>query len=127
MCPGVNGEGDEDHVFLLHFTNDIITVDESCGGGGGFVCMSKFALFMMLKVVICIGSDCVENVFSLGGLGCRWGPGDVDVCPDGVVGTVVARCGITREQYVEWLCCGVGAEMEQWFDSHGSVRIEITC
>jgi hypothetical protein len=61
------------------------------------VCTSKFALFMMLKVVICIVSDCVENVFSLGGLGCRWGPGDVDVCSDGGVGTVVARCGIRRE------------------------------
>ncbi len=59
--------------------------------------MSKFALFMMLKVVICIGSDCVENVFSLGNFGCRWGPGDVDVCSDGGVGTVVTRCGIRRE------------------------------
>ncbi len=59
--------------------------------------MSKFALFMRLKVVICISSDCVENVFSLGGLGCRWGPGDVDVCSDGGVGTVVARCGIETE------------------------------
>ncbi len=58
--------------------------------------MSKFALFMTLKVVI-IGSDCVGNVFSLGGLGCRWGPGDVDVCSDGEVGTIVARSGIGRE------------------------------
>ncbi len=52
---------------------------------------------MTLKVVFCMGSDCVENVFSLGGLGCRWGPGDVDICSDGGVGTVVARCGIRRE------------------------------
>jgi hypothetical protein len=88
-------------------------MDERCGGGGGFLCMSKFALFMTLKVVICTGSDCVENVFSLGGLGCRWGPGDVDVCPDCGVGTVVARCGIGREQYVKRSCRGVGAEVEQ--------------
>jgi hypothetical protein len=82
----------------------------------------------MLKVVICIGSDCVEDVFSLGRLGCRWGPGDVDVCSDGGVGTaVVARCGIGRERYVERSCSRVGAEMEQWFDSHGSVRVEIAC
>ncbi len=72
-------------------------------------------------------SDCVENVFSLGGLGCRWGPGDVDVCPNGRVGTVVARCGVGREGYVESPCRGVGAEMEQLFNSHGSVRVEITC
>ena len=42
---------------------------------------SKFAVFMGLKIVVCIGSDCVENVFRLVGLGCRWGPCDVDVCP----------------------------------------------
>jgi hypothetical protein len=74
--------------------------------------MSKFALFMMLTVVICIGSDCVEKVFSLGGLGCRWGLGDVDVYSDGGVGTGVARCVIRRELYVKRLCCGVGVEME---------------
>jgi hypothetical protein len=56
-CPGVNGEGDEDHVFSIQFTNDIITMDERCGGGGGFVHTSKFTLFMMLKVVVCIGSS----------------------------------------------------------------------
>ena len=71
--------------------------------------------------------DSGENVFRLGGLECRWEPGDVDVCPNGGVGTVVVRCGIRRERYVKRLCCGVRAEMEQWFDSHGSVRIEITC
>ena len=32
--------------------------------------MSKFASFMMLKIVVCMGSDCIENVFSLVGLGC---------------------------------------------------------
>ena len=38
---------------------------------------SKFSAFMALKVVVCIGSDFVENVFSvrLVGLGGRWGPG----------------------------------------------------
>jgi hypothetical protein len=70
--------------------------------------MSKFALFMMLKVAFCIGSDCIENVFRLGGLGCRWGLGDVDVCPNGGVGAIVARCGIGRELYVKRLFCGVG-------------------
>ncbi len=112
---------------MIQAANDIITVDERCGGGGGFVCTSKFALFMMLKFLICIGSDCVENVFSLGGLGCSWGHGDVDAYSNGGVGTVVVRCGIRGERYVERSCCGVRAEMEQWFDSHGSVGVEITC
>ncbi len=31
---------------------------------------SKFASFMMLRIVVCIGSDCIENVFMLVGLGC---------------------------------------------------------
>ena len=84
---------------------------------------SKFTLFMRLKIVVCVGSDCIENVFRLVGLGCRRGPGDVDVCPNGDVWAIVARCGIRREQYVEWSCHGVGAEMEQWFDSHGHVRV----
>lgn len=52
---------------------------------------SKFSAFMSLKVVVCIGSDFVENVFSvrLVGLGGRRGPGDVDVCPDCCVWAVV--------------------------------------
>ena len=58
-------------TFFLQSANDIITMDEGCGGGGGLVHTSKFASFMTLKVVICIGSDCVENVFRLGGLGYR--------------------------------------------------------
>jgi hypothetical protein len=74
-------------------------MDERCGGGGGFVHTSKFTLFMMLKIDVCIDSDCIDNVFRLVGLGCRRGPGDVDVCPDSGVWAVVvvARCGIRRE------------------------------
>jgi hypothetical protein len=43
-------------------------------------------------VVLCIGSDFVENVFSvrLVGLGGRRGPGNVDVCPNGGVWAMVA-------------------------------------
>ena len=90
--PGVNGERDKDRVFSVEFANDLITVDERCIGGGGLVHMSKFAAIMALKIVVCIGSDCVENVFSvrLVGLGARRGPGDVDVCPNSGVWTIVA-------------------------------------
>ena len=77
---------------MVEFTDDLIAVDEMCIGGGGFVHTSKFTAFMALKVVVCIGSDSVENVFSFGlvGLGGRWGPGDVAVYPNGGVWAMVA-------------------------------------
>ena len=60
---------------------------------------SKFTAFMAWKVVVCIGSDSVQNVFSvrLVGLGGRRGPDDVDVCPNGVLWAMVACCGVGRE------------------------------
>jgi hypothetical protein len=86
---------------LVEFTDDLIPVDERCGGVGGLVHTSKFAVFVVLKIFVCIGSDCFENVFSvrLVGLGSRRGPGDVDVCPNSNSGVwaVVACCGIGRE------------------------------
>ncbi len=75
---------------------------------------SKFASFMTLKIVVCIDSDCIDNVFRLVGLGCRRGPSNVDVCSDGGVWAVAARCGVRGEQKVKWSCCGVGVEIEQW-------------
>ena len=68
-------------------------------GGGKLVHTSKFATFVALKIVVCIGSDCFESVFSvrLVGLGDRRGPGDVDVCPNSGVWGVVACGGIGRE------------------------------
>ena len=83
---------------MVEFNGDFIPVDERCGGVGGLVHTSKF---VVLKIVICIGSDCFENVFSirLVGLGSKRGPGDVDVCPNSNSGVwaVVACCGIGRE------------------------------
>jgi hypothetical protein len=49
---------------VVEFADDLITVDEWCTGGGGLVHTSKFSVFMALKVVVCIGSDFVENVFN---------------------------------------------------------------
>jgi uncharacterized membrane protein (Fun14 family) len=41
-------------------------MDERYIGGGGLLGhTSKFAAFMVLKIVVCIVSDCVENVFSV--------------------------------------------------------------
>ena len=74
-------------------------MDERCIGGGGLVHTSKFAAFMTLKIVVCIASNFVENVFGIRllGLGGRRGPGDVDVCPNSGVWAIVACCGIGRE------------------------------
>jgi len=60
---------------------------------------SKFDTFVTLKIVVCIGSDYVEDVFSvrLVGLGCRWWSGDIDVCPNSCVRTVVVCRGVRRE------------------------------
>jgi hypothetical protein len=80
---------------LVEFADDLITVDERCIGGAGLVHTSKFAVFMALKIVVCIGSDFFENVFSvrLVGLGGRRGSGDVDVCPNsGVWAKVALKC-----------------------------------
>jgi hypothetical protein len=88
------------HPGLYHTADDLITVDERCIGCGGLVHTSKFTTFFALKVVVCIGSDSVENVFSirLVGLGGRRGAGDVDVCPNGGVWAMVACCGVGREE-----------------------------
>jgi len=68
----VNGEWDEDHVFVVEFSNDIVTMDERGGGGVWLVHSPKFTTFMTLKVVVCIGSDGVEDIFSGDVLGWRW-------------------------------------------------------
>lgn len=81
--------------------------------------MSKFTLFVMLKVVICIDSDCFNNVFRLGGFEHRQGPNDVDFCRGSS-----GKMWIRRERYVGWCCHRVGAEMKQWFDNHGGVKVE---
>jgi hypothetical protein len=90
-CPRINDERDEDHVFVIKFTNDTIAMDEGGGAGGGLGHPSQFTSFMMLKIVVCIGSDCVENIFIMKGLGRRWWASDVDVCSDGGVGAEVGR------------------------------------
>jgi len=59
------------------------------GVGGGFVHPSEFtSMFMMLKIVVCIGSDGVLRISSVFRVDClgwgRWAS-DVDVCADGCV------------------------------------------
>jgi hypothetical protein len=68
----VDSEGDEDHVFVVDFTDDVITMNEWGGVGSWLVHTSKFASFVALKVVVCIGSDSVEDVFSVRVFGRVW-------------------------------------------------------
>jgi hypothetical protein len=81
----VDGEWDKGHVFVVEFSNDLITMDEGGGGGVWLVHMSKFVTFMTLKVVVCIGSDGAEDVFSGDGLGSRGWASDIYDGPFGCV------------------------------------------
>jgi hypothetical protein len=90
-CPRINGKRNEDHVFVIKFTNDTVTIDEGGDAGGRIVHPSQFNSIVMLKIVVCIGSDYVENIFRVRGLGGRWWTVDVDVCSDGGVGAEVGR------------------------------------
>ena len=63
---GVNHDWEEDHVFVVEFANDFVAVDRWGGGSRWFADASEFALFMQLKMVICVGSDGLDNVFRLG-------------------------------------------------------------
>ena len=90
-CPKIDGKRDEEHVFDIKFTNDTVAMDEGGGRGDRLVHPSQFTLFVMLKIVVCIGSDCVENIFRVRGLGGKWWASDVDVCSNGGVGAEVGR------------------------------------
>jgi hypothetical protein len=66
-------------------------MDEEDDAGGGLVHPSQFTAFVTLKIVVCIGSDCVKNIFKVRGLGGMWWASDVDVCSNGGVGVEVGR------------------------------------
>jgi hypothetical protein len=68
----VDSKGDENHVFVVDFTDDIITMNEWAGVDRWLVHTSKFASFVALKVVVCIGSDSVKDVFSVHVFGRVW-------------------------------------------------------
>ena len=52
----IDGEGDEDHVFVVDLSDDSIAMNKWGCIGGWLVHTSEFALFVTLKIVICIGS-----------------------------------------------------------------------
>ncbi len=68
-----------------------VTRDEGGCAVGRLVHPSQFTAFVILKIVVCIGSDCVENIFKVRGLGGRWWASDVDVCSNGGVGAEVGK------------------------------------
>ncbi len=73
---------------------------------------SELGTFMTLKIVVCIGSDGFEDVFSDDGPGWRRRASDVDVGPNGCERANVAGSGIRREKYVEWASRWVRSEVE---------------
>ena len=52
----IDGEGDEDHVFVVDFSDDSIAMNKWGCIGRWLVHTSKFASFVTLKIVICVGS-----------------------------------------------------------------------
>jgi len=60
-------------VRTMFFLHSFLMTSSPCGRGGEFAHTSKVTLFVMQKVVICIGSDCGENVFSSGRVDRSWG------------------------------------------------------
>ena len=57
--------------FSREFSNDVVTMDEWGGCGGWLVHASELGSFMTLKIIVCIGSDGLEDVFSDDGPGWR--------------------------------------------------------
>ena len=68
----VDGEWDENHISVVEFADNIVTMNKMGGVGGWLVHCSEFSSFVALKVVVCIGSDIMEDVFSVHGFGRVW-------------------------------------------------------
>ena len=112
---------------MVEFANDFIAVDRWGGGSCWFADASKFASFMHLKMVVCIGRDCLDDV-------CRclmfWGwcgSCDGDVCTDGSVGAAVVGGGVQVERYVKRSCSGVRSEVKVHFDVQFGVWVDVFC
>jgi len=68
----VDGEWDENHISVVEFADNIVTMNKWGGVRGWLVHSPEFSSFVALKVVVCIGSDGVEDVFSVNGFGRMW-------------------------------------------------------
>jgi hypothetical protein len=66
---------------------------------------------MHLKMVVCIGSDCLDDVFRCLTFRGWCGSCDGDVCADGCIGAAVMGGGVRVERYVEQSCGGVRLEV----------------
>jgi hypothetical protein len=61
--PRVEGEGDENHFVSDEVADDVVSFDEGGCGRSWFVGAAELSTLMILKIVICIGSDEGEVVF----------------------------------------------------------------
>ncbi len=73
--------------------------------------MRKFASFIHLKMVICIGNDGLDDVFRCVTFWGRCGSCDGDICADGIVGAAVVGGGVWVERYIKRSCSGVRSEV----------------
>ena len=87
--PWINGKWDEYHVLLIDFTNDTVTMDKRIRVGARFVHPAKFALFMMLNIIVCVDSYCAKDIISVRSLGGIWWTNDVDIGSNGGIKTEV--------------------------------------
>ena len=70
--PWVNSEWKKYHVLVVEFTDDVVAMHEWVCGCRGFVYLTEFSTFMMLKIIVCIGSYCVEDIISVRTSWGRW-------------------------------------------------------
>ena len=107
---GVNCDWDEDHVFVVEFANDFIAVYRWGGGSCWFADVSEFASFMRLKMVICIGSDGLDDVFRCMMFWGWCGSCDGDICADGCVGAQWWKVGFGLNDMSNGRAVAVGSD-----------------
>jgi hypothetical protein len=84
-------------------------------------------LFMHLKMVICVCSDGLDDVYRCVMFWEWCGSCDGDICADGIVGAAVMRGGVWVEQYVKLSCSMVRLEVKVCFDVQFSVWVDVSC
>jgi len=75
---------------------------------GGVVAVAGLVVHPM---VVCIGSDCLDDVFRCLTFWGWCGSFDGDVCADGCIGAAVVGGGVRVERYVKRSCGGVRSEV----------------
>jgi hypothetical protein len=51
------------HIFVVEFFDDVVADDLWSVVCGRFVVVAQFEMFMMLEIIVCIGSYCFDIIF----------------------------------------------------------------